>query len=217
MAALLAALLEKKGTGDDAIALRRRVELANDITKKQEDTRTEALLHGRCLIQSSISASYKTLGLQNWAPVLIIAPPSILDQWKSELAIWGHFSIAEYYKGPSCQENAIKRIMHGEAEIMLCPHSLFQIERHLSIFVDIPWKLLVVDEYHKFKNIKVKLTQNLRVFREKTCCGMIGLTGTLMQNNHEELWTLIDCIKPGLLGSWGMFEYHYAKVIKMGR
>jgi SNF2 family DNA or RNA helicase len=49
----------------------------------------------------------------------------------------------------------------------------------------------VVDEFHGFKNGDAKLASNLRELRDECACAIVGLTGTLMQNDHKELWYVI--------------------------
>ena len=75
----------------------------------------------------------------------------------------------------------------------------------------------MIDEFHTFKNEKSHLAKNLTIFRDKLSCVVIGLTGTLMQNDHKELWTLIDLTSKGYLGTWKEFEKKYANPIKWSR
>jgi SNF2 family DNA or RNA helicase len=46
---------------------------------------------------------------------------------------------------------------------------------------------------------------------------VLGMTGTLMQNNHGELWNLIDLVETDYLGDASTFKYHYEQPIKHGR
>ena len=46
---------------------------------------------------------------------------------------------------------------------------------------------------------------------------VVGMTGTLMQNNHAELWNLIDLVETDYLGDWNSFKIHYEQPIKHGR
>ena len=48
-------------------------------------------------------------------------------------------------------------------------------------------------------------------------CRVLGLTGTLMQNQHEELWNLIDLVETDFLGTWKEFEHEVARPLKIGR
>lgn len=46
---------------------------------------------------------------------------------------------------------------------------------------------------------------------------VVGMTGTLMQNNHAELWNLIDLVETDYLGDWKSFQMHYELPLKHGR
>ena len=48
-------------------------------------------------------------------------------------------------------------------------------------------------------------------------CRVLGMTGTLMQNSHEELWNLIDLVQTDYLGSSKQFHQEVAVPIKIGR
>lgn len=61
----------------------------------------------------------------------------------------------------------------------------------------IPYHLVVLDEMHRLKNPKTKINQAVRRIE---CPRLIGLTGTLMQNNHDELYCLMDTINPNCVG-----------------
>lgn len=46
---------------------------------------------------------------------------------------------------------------------------------------------------------------------------VLGMTGTLMSNNHMELWNLIDLTESNYLGNWDEFRDKIADHIKLGR
>ncbi|POM85065.1 SNF2 family N-terminal domain protein [Cryptosporidium meleagridis] len=76
---------------------------------------------------------------------------------------------------------------------------------------NIPWDIVIIDEAHKLKNCKTKLFKDIKTL--KSYC-MILCTGTPFQNRLTELWSLIHCIKPNLLGkNIQAFNHNYAKHI----
>jgi SNF2 family DNA or RNA helicase len=66
---------------------------------------------------------------------------------------------------------------------------------------------------HKIKNKQSKLTQLCKKIKTRR---RFGLTGTVMQNSFEELWTLIDFHCTGFLGSLDHFRKQYIGPIKNG-
>ena len=61
------------------------------------------------------------------------------------------------------------------------------------------------------------LSCHLRNLKAKHPSLIIGMTGTLMQNDHKELWNLIDLVESGYLGEWEEFRRSVSIPIKMGR
>lgn len=51
------------------------------------------------------------------------------------------------------------------------------------------WAAVIVDEVHKLKNCKSQITQAMKALK---CKVRVGLTGTILQNNLEELWSVMD-------------------------
>jgi SNF2 family DNA or RNA helicase len=60
-----------------------------------------------------------------------------------------------------------------------------------SLFRSITWELCIIDEAHRLKNKESKLTTELGNLTYKF---IVLLTGTPVQNNTEELWTLLNII-----------------------
>lgn len=76
---------------------------------------------------------------------------------------------------------------------------------------NIPWDIVIIDEAHKLKNCKTKLFKDIQTLR--SYC-IILCTGTPFQNRLTELWSLIHCVKPNLLGkNIQAFNHNYAKHI----
>lgn len=62
-----------------------------------------------------------------------------------------------------------------------------------NILVNIPFQFIVIDEAHKLKNQNAKLLASLK---KMPCKRIMLLTGTPIQNNTEELFTLLNFIEP---------------------
>lgn len=70
--------------------------------------------------------------------------------------------------------------------------------------------------YH-VQNPNIKLSKNLRELKAKHRPLVISMTGTLMSNDHKELWNLVDLVETDYLGSWEEFKNETADIIKFGR
>jgi len=184
---LIAALLGKSGTGADLEELKRRQRFARQKVVSAQRLEEEAIDRGQLVVSERKDTA---VVLPEWAPILIVIPPSIIDNWKQDFGMWGHYGVA-IYQG-SEREEALNKIKSGEAEVLLCAKSLFTGDAAFQVLAckdsGIKWKLIIVDEFHGFKNVDGKLAINLRTLRDQCNSVVIGLTGTLMQNNHAELW-----------------------------
>ena len=83
------------------------------------------------------------------------------------------------------QYSGVNEVKTGASEILLVSHKLFEMDGHFETLSEIPWKVVVVDEHHKLKNPKAKIAVNMRKLRDSHKVPVIGLTGTVMQNNHK--------------------------------
>uniref|UniRef100_UPI0037E9863E DNA excision repair protein ERCC-6-like 2 n=1 Tax=Semicossyphus pulcher TaxID=241346 RepID=UPI0037E9863E len=141
---------------------------------------------------------------------LIVAPLSVLYNWKDELDTWGHFQCVVVHG--LRKEEELARIKKGRIEIALTTYETLRL--CLDQFNNIDWSAVVVDEAHKIKNPNSQITQAMKDLR---CKIRIGLTGTILQNNLEELWCVMDWAVPGCLGSLGHFKNKFSDPIEQGQ
>ncbi|XP_044052654.1 DNA excision repair protein ERCC-6-like 2 isoform X2 [Siniperca chuatsi] len=133
---------------------------------------------------------------------LIVAPLSVLYNWKDELDTWGHFQCVVVHG--LRKEEELARIKKGRVEIALTTYETLRL--CLDQFNNIDWSAVVVDEAHKIKNPNSQITQAMKDLK---CKIRIGLTGTILQNNLEELWCVMDCL--------GHFKNKFADPIEQGQ
>ncbi|XP_073675019.1 DNA excision repair protein ERCC-6-like 2 [Garra rufa] len=140
---------------------------------------------------------------------LIVAPLSVLYNWKDELDTWGHFKLVVVHGVRKDEELA--RVQRGRCEIALTTYETLRL--CLDQFNSIDWDAVIVDEAHKIKNHKSQITQAMKEMR---CKVRVGLTGTILQNNLEELWCVMDWAIPGCLGSLAGFKNRFSDPIEHG-
>uniref|UniRef100_A0A8C5GEP7 Excision repair cross-complementation group 6-like 2 n=1 Tax=Gouania willdenowi TaxID=441366 RepID=A0A8C5GEP7_GOUWI len=141
---------------------------------------------------------------------LIVAPLSVLYNWKDELDTWGHFHCVVVHGLK--KEEELARMNKGRTEIALTTYETLRL--CLDQFNKIDWDAVIVDEAHKIKNPGSQITQAMK---ELTCKVRIGLTGTILQNNLEELWCVMDWAVAGCLGSLGQFKTRFSDPIEQGQ
>lgn len=88
------------------------------------------------------------------------------------------------------------------------------VRNDIDFFKGVHWNYCVLDEGHIIKNGKTKLSRAIRLLNAKH---RLILSGTPIQNNVTELWSLFDFLMPGFLGSERQFNSRYAKPILQSR
>lgn len=76
------------------------------------------------------------------------------------------------------------------------------------------WHYCILDEGHIIKNAKTKLTKAVKLLHAHH---RLILSGTPIQNNVLELWSLFDFLMPGFLGSESSFNDRFGKPILSNR
>jgi SNF2 family DNA or RNA helicase len=86
--------------------------------------------------------------------------------------------------------------MPGEWDV--CVTSYEMVIREKAVFKKFQWRYLVIDEAHRIKNEKSKLSEHVREFKS---ANRLLLTGTPLQNNLHELWSLLNFLLPDVFNS----------------
>jgi SNF2 family DNA or RNA helicase len=175
--ALLAALMEKKGTGQDLLDLDRRTEIGRRNMRRIQQEKDHASRQGRMAPQDFSQLDLEPNKLPTWAPVLLVVPGAVIDHWRTDISRWGHFSVAARRSGGPPLAPMIESIQMGILEVLICPHSLFQMDKTLLELKRVEWKLIVVDELHFAKNWLTMLSKNFRKLKDNQReCRVIGMS-----------------------------------------
>jgi non-specific serine/threonine protein kinase len=83
--------------------------------------------------------------------------------------------------------------------------------RDQELFSGVRWRRLVLDEAQQIKNSAARTTQSVRAIPAER---RIAMTGTPVENRLTELWSIMQFLNPGLLGSERAFREHFAVAIE---
>lgn len=140
-------------------------------------------------------------------PFLIIAPLSTVVNWQREVTLWTDLDAVLYYGSQEDRKIAREHeffyadreksagyklevvITTPETALAYDAKDSFRGGRELS---KIHWDAVIIDEAHKCKNYDSKFTSVLREEYSYRSC--LLLTGTPLQNNVDELWTLLNFV-----------------------
>ncbi|RGP75085.1 hypothetical protein FLONG3_5769 [Fusarium longipes] len=144
-------------------------------------------------------------------PHLIVAPLSTLSNWMDEFHKWTpSIPVIMYHGKPEDREkifkmNMMKHLKSGRptAKFPVVCTSYEMVLRDQHNLSKINWEFIIIDEGHRMKNAEAKLFQQLRQFSSAT---RLLITGTPLQNNLKELWSLLHFLLPNIFTDWEAFE-----------
>ena len=145
-------------------------------------------------------------------PALILAPATLLKQWVNEFHFWFPFMrILLLHSLISTPIHDVLKLAFDQGHVVVSTYGY--LRKHSSILLKSKWKIIVLDEGHGIRNPSTEVSQLCRQF---TTFRRFILSGTPIQNNLLELWTLMDFCQPGLLGSFFAFKSAFSDPIKTG-
>ncbi|MCA9727630.1 MAG: DEAD/DEAH box helicase, partial [Candidatus Eisenbacteria bacterium] len=145
------------------------------------------------------------------APTLVLAPMSVVGNWQRELQRFGpnlrvlvHHGLTRIKDGTFAQEV-------GSYDVVISTYALAR--RDHERLREVLWHRIVLDEA---QNIKNPATQQSRAVRALASRHRVALTGTPLENRLSELWSILDFLNPGYLGTLGDFLRRFARPIEKG-
>lgn len=144
-------------------------------------------------------------------PSLIICPPTLSGHWQQEINQFAPFLTATCYVGNPSERARVKSML-GQTDIVITSYDICRND--ISEIAKFNWNYCVLDEGHIIKNSKAKLTQAVKKVAAEH---RLILSGTPIQNNVLELWSLFDFLMPGFLGTEKVFLDRFAKPIAASR
>jgi superfamily II DNA or RNA helicase len=140
------------------------------------------------------------------APALIVAPVSVIGNWRQELRRFAPELNVVTLHG-SRRKELFAAAKH--ADVVITSYPLLPIDSEVLLARD--YSFVILDEAQTIKNPRAKVSQVARGLRAQH---RLGLTGTPMENHLGELWALFDFIAPGLLGEESAFQRRYRTPIE---
>ncbi len=143
-------------------------------------------------------------------PLLLIAPTSVLTNWKREaITFTPGLSLIEHYGAN--RANTVEKLKKSLQEIDICITSYSLACRDNELFKNINWQGVVIDEAQAIKNSNAKQSIAIREISKglKHDPLRIALTGTPIENRISELWALMNFLNPKVLGEENFFNQRY--------
>lgn len=139
-------------------------------------------------------------------PSLIIAPTSLMGNWKREAAHFTPGLKVLVLHGPERGEHFDSL---NDYDLILTTYPL--LPRDQDVLLAQPCHYLILDEAQQIKNPRSQAARLVRTIKAKH---RLCLTGTPMENHLGELWAQFDFLLPGFLGDQQHFIRHYRTPIE---
>jgi superfamily II DNA or RNA helicase len=142
---------------------------------------------------------------QGGGPTLVVCPASLLGNWEAEIRRFAPGVAVRRHHGST-------RDLDGVRDgFVLTTYGTMRNDA--AILAEVPWDLVVADEAQHVKNSR---SAAARALRSIPSTARVALTGTPVENDLTELWSILDWAIPGLLGSRGAFRKVWAAPIESG-
>ena len=156
---------------------------------------------GKTIQSLTFIESVHRIGIRG--PFLVIAPLSTIPNWQREFETWTHLNVIVYH-GSAASRNMLQEYeFFFKDERGNIIKDLYKFNVLITTFEmiisdcfelrEIPWKLCVIDEAHRLKNKNCKLLEGLRLLQLEH---RVLLSGTPLQNNISELYSLLNFLEP---------------------
>ncbi|MFC4224249.1 DEAD/DEAH box helicase [Lysinibacter cavernae] len=142
-------------------------------------------------------------------PFLVVAPTSVVANWASEAAKFAPRLKVVALEGTVARNKTDLADLIGDADIVLTSYALFRID--FDRYEELQWAGLILDEAQFAKNHQ---SSTYRAARLLSAPFKLAITGTPMENNLMELWSMFSITAPGLFGSPAHFTDYYQKPIE---
>jgi SNF2 family DNA or RNA helicase len=145
-------------------------------------------------------------------PTLLVVPTSVVGNWTHEAHRFAPSLRVIIHHGPDRPqgEDFISRAL--ASDMVVTTYAL--ANRDVELLSTVRWGRLVLDEAQFIKNPAAKQAQAVR---QIPAARRVALTGTPVENRLSELWSIMDFLNPGYLGSSGMFRKKFAVPIERYR
>ncbi|GBR77674.1 superfamily II DNA/RNA helicases SNF2 family, partial [Candidatus Termititenax dinenymphae] len=126
-------------------------------------------------------------------PALVVVPRSVLENWEDELA---RFAPGLQVLSLHGTQRHSRRAEIAGADVLLTTYDTLDRD-YAEHYVDPEFGYVILDEAQKIKNAAVSTSQTVRKLNS---ANRLIITGTPIENDLDDIWTLFDFIMPGYLG-----------------
>ena len=138
-------------------------------------------------------------------PTLVVCPTSVLNNWEREVKKFAPTLSTFLHHGDQRPKGKAFAKAVKNQDLVITSYPIVYRDEQMLAGVD--WQGVVLDEAQNIKNPQAKQSQAVRKF----AAGFrVALTGTPVENRLSELWSILDFLNPGFLGTRQFFQRRFA-------
>lgn len=161
---------------------------------------------GKTLQVITTLQKFKEEGLLKNQPALVIAPTTLLSNWKAEIEKFAPAMQATIFHGASRSTD------FTDVDVVITTYGIARTDNER--IKKQKWHTLVIDEAQNVKNAETAQTKAVK----KIPAGIkIAMSGTPVENRLMEYWSILDFVNPGYLGNTHWFNEEYSKPIEINQ
>ncbi|MBC2899458.1 hypothetical protein CFC21_112293 [Triticum aestivum] len=136
-------------------------------------------------------------------PHMVVAPKSTLGNWMKEIQRFCPVLRAVKFLGNPEERNHIRENLLAPGKFDVCVTSFEMAIKEKTALRRFSWRYIIIDEAHRIKNENSLLSKTMRLFSTNY---RLLITGTPLQNNLHELWSLLNFLLPEIFSSAETFD-----------
>ncbi len=141
-------------------------------------------------------------------PSLVVCPKTLTRNWKDEIGRFLPAARTHIHEGPGrIREAEYFKMFH----VVITTYET--LVRDQICLGQVDWTICVCDEAQRIKNYT---TSASRVCKAMKAVSRLALTGTPVENSLGDLWSIVDYVQPGLLGSYQQFRERFERPLSGG-
>ncbi len=155
-------------------------------------------------VEEKVAGLKDAIPIKTPKPVLLVCPTSVINNWKKEASRFTpELSVMVHHGISRKKEEEFKKEAMSHA-VVISSYGLLQ--RDAKFLKGVPWGGVVLDEAQNIKNPETKQAKAARALEADY---RIALTGTPVENNVGDLWSIMEFLNPGFLGSQAGFKRNF--------
>ncbi|KAK7182324.1 hypothetical protein DPSP01_002375 [Paraphaeosphaeria sporulosa] len=142
----------------------------------------------------------------SYGPFLVAAPLSTTSNWVEEFRKWTPTIPVLLYHGDKKEREKMRKtqLKHpGTAQFPIVVTSYEICMNDRKFLTHFGWQFIIIDEGHRIKNLDCRLIRELQQYQS---ANRLLITGTPLQNNLTELWSLLHFLLPTVFDKLSTFE-----------